>query len=136
MGREGGEGGGERRGRGCVRYKTDMTTRFPQMINYSQEVSSTLLVVLSLLKFPHLVESEIEFRVQLGPGQDKITAGIMHGEVTDEYTALIQVFRAVHTMGGCVCVCVCVCVWGGGGEGVREWNMAAHAGLVSMCSKE
>jgi len=43
----------------------------------------------------------------------------MHGEVTDEYTTLIQVFRAVHP------VCGCVGVYVGRWEG-EGWYMAAH----------
>ena len=45
----------------------------------------------------------------------------MHGEVTDEYTTLIQVFRAVHT----VCVGVWVCMWGDGRERDGTWLLTS-----------
>ena len=58
----------------------------------------------------NLAESKVQLGVKPGASKNKVTAGIMHGKVTDEDATFIEVLRAVHA------------VWRkeGGREGERE----------------
>lgn len=62
----------------------------------------------------NLAESKVQLGIKPGASKNKVTAGVVHGKVTDEDATFIEVLRAVHA------------VWRMGGmreeKGERNWK--------------